>query len=82
MSTITIDTHKTIQKLMAKGYTEKQAEGFVEALTESDLVTRDYLDSRLSVLKSDIMAEMYKALLIHGLIVVATIVAVAKAFWV
>jgi hypothetical protein len=80
MSTITIDTHKTIQKLMAKGYTEKQAEGFVEALTESDLVTRDYLDSRLSVLKSDIMAEMYKALLIHGLIVVATIVAVAKAF--
>lgn len=80
MSTITIDTHKTIQKLMAKGYTEEQAEGFVEALTESDLVTRDYLDSRLSVLKSDIMAEMYKALLIHGLIVVATIVAVAKAF--
>ncbi len=80
MSTITIDTHKTIQKLMAKGYTEEQAEGFVEALTESDLVTKDYLDSKLSVLKSDIMAEMYKALLIHGLIVVATIVAVAKAF--
>ncbi len=80
MNTITIDTHKTIQKLMAKGYTEKQAEGFVEALTESDLITKDYLDSKLSVLKSDIMAEMYKALLIHGLIVVATIVAVAKAF--
>ncbi len=80
MNTITIDTHKTIQKLMAKGYTEKQAEGFVEALTESDLVTREYLDGKLSVLKSDIMAEMYKALLIHGLIVVATIVAVAKVF--
>ncbi len=80
MNTITVDTHKTIQKLMAKGYTEKQAEGFVEALTESDLITKDYLDSKLSVLKSDIMAEMYKALLIHGLIVVATIVAVAKAF--
>lgn len=43
-------------------------------------ITREYLDSRLSVLKSDIVAEMYKTLLIHGLIVVATIVAVAKAF--
>lgn len=76
MNTITIDTHKTIQKLMAKGYTEKQAEGFVEALTESELVTKTYLDSKLFELR----AEMYKALLIHGLIVVATIVAVAKAF--
>lgn len=76
MNTITIDTHKTIQKLMKQGYTEKQAEGFVEALTESELVTKTYLDSKLNELR----AEMYKALLIHGLIVVATIIAVAKAF--
>lgn len=76
MSTITIDTHKTIQKLMKQGYTEEQAEGFVDALTESELVTKTYLDSKLNELR----AEMYKALLIHGLIVVATIVAVAKAF--
>ncbi|MEZ4103976.1 MAG: hypothetical protein R3B60_01685 [Candidatus Paceibacterota bacterium] len=80
MNTITIDTHKTIQKLMKKGYTEEQAEGFVEALTESDIVTKDYLDSKLIELRLDIRAEMYKALLIHGLIVVATIIAVAKAF--
>ncbi len=80
MSTITIDTRKTIQKLMKKGYTEEQAEGFVEALTESELVTKTYLDSRLTELKLDIKAEMYRALLIHGLIVVATIIAAAKAF--
>ncbi|USN87365.1 MAG: hypothetical protein H6779_03035 [Candidatus Nomurabacteria bacterium] len=80
MNIVTVDTHKTIRKLMEKGYTEKQAEGFVEALTESDLVTKDYLDSKLTELRLDIRAEMYKALLIHGLIVVATMIAVAKAF--
>lgn len=42
MNTIAIDTHKTIRKLMDKGYTEEQAEGFVNALTESELVTKTY----------------------------------------
>lgn len=58
MNTIAIDTHKTIRKLKEKGYTEEQAEGFVEALTESELVTKSYLDTRLTDLKIEILKMM------------------------
>ena len=75
MNTIAVDTHKTIQKLKDKGYTEKQAEGFVEALTETELVTKSYLDARFS----EFEAKLYKALLIHGLVIVLAILAAAEA---
>lgn len=48
MNTMAIDTHKTILRLKEKGFTQDQAEGIVESLTGSDLVTRDYLDKRLA----------------------------------
>lgn len=85
MNTIAIDTHKTIMKLKQKGYTEEQAEGFVEALTESELVTTGYLDNRLNALENslqssikDLRTEMYRALLIHGLVIVGAILAAAN----
>lgn len=43
MTTFAIDTHKTINKLVERGFSQKQAEGLVEALTESALVTKDDL---------------------------------------
>lgn len=43
MTTISIDTHKTINKLIQRGFSQEQAEGLVEALTESALVTKDDL---------------------------------------
>lgn len=51
MSTIAIDTYKTINKLIEKGFTKEQAEGMVEALTESALVTKDDLSSAVKDLK-------------------------------
>ena len=78
MNTFAIDTYKTINKLKQKGYTEKQAEGFIEALTESDLITKTYFDSRLNELELRFTAKLYNVLLIHGLAMVATIVTVAK----
>lgn len=42
-----LDTHKTIQKLQAKGFTAEQAEGIVEVLTDSTLVTKDDLYTAL-----------------------------------
>lgn len=46
MNTVAIDTLKTVQKLQAKGFTAEQAEGIVDALTESELVTKtDLRDS-------------------------------------
>ena len=59
MNTIPLDTHKTIRKLIERGFTQEQAEGVVEVLTESELLTKDYFEARL-----------YRALLVHGLTVV------------
>ena len=86
MNTIAIDTHKTIMKLKQKGYSEEQAEGFVEALTESELVTTSYLDDKVKELRgeirevrSDLTIKLYSVLLVHGLVIVATILTVAKS---
>lgn len=46
MSTIAIDTYKTIQKLQEKGFSLEPAEGVVEALTESALVTKTDLSTK------------------------------------
>jgi len=64
---IAIDTHKTILKLKDKGFTQEQAEGVIEVLTESDLLTKDYFEARL-----------YRALLIHGLAVVGALLAASN----
>lgn len=66
MNTVALDTHKTIQKLVERGFTQEQAEGVVEIITENDLVTQQYLDLRLA----EFEAKMYKAFLVHGLVVV------------
>ncbi|MEO9894787.1 MAG: hypothetical protein ABJD13_02530 [Paracoccaceae bacterium] len=51
MNAITLDTYKTVQKLQAKGFTVEQAEGIVDALTESELVTKQDLKLSVSELK-------------------------------
>ncbi len=43
MNTIAFDTYQIINKLKAKGFTEAQAQGIIEALTESDYVTNGSL---------------------------------------
>ena len=43
MSTLAIDTYKTVNNLIDKGFTREQAEGVIEALTESELVTKSDL---------------------------------------
>lgn len=73
MNTIAIDTLKTVKNLQNKGFTQEQAEGVIDALTESNLVTREYLDLRLSEFET----KLYRALLIHGLTVVGAILAAA-----
>ncbi len=54
MTTIALDTHKTIQKLQAKGFSAPQAEGIVDALTESELVTKTDLRTELKLQAADI----------------------------
>lgn len=64
MATIALDTHKSIQKLVAKGFTQEQAEGLIEVLTESELVTRQYLDTRLAEMRAGII--QWTAVLLLG----------------
>ena len=59
---------------MKKGYTQEQAEGFVEVLTETEIVTKSYMDMQLSGFE----AKLYKALLIHGLAVVLAVLAAVE----
>jgi len=47
MTTITLDTFKTVQKLQTKGFSAAQAEGIVSTLTESEIVTKS--DLRIAV---------------------------------
>lgn len=58
---LAMDTHKTIRNLMAKGYTQEQAEGFVDAIADSELITKSYLDVSLANLKIQILIYLLTA---------------------
>jgi len=76
MATITFDTLKFVKKLEAAGVPPEQAEAFAEAFrdaTGEELVTRDYLDSRLESIKSDIIKWVAGLLIAQGA-VIATLV--------
>ena len=70
MNAVTLDTYKTIQKLQSKGFSVEQAEGIVDALTESELVTKQDLKLAISELKADLKVWMAMALLAQGALVV------------
>ena len=59
MATIAIDTHKTINKLVEKGFSKEEAEGLVNVLTESNLVTKDDLISVVKDLKIWVLMMLY-----------------------
>jgi len=66
MTAITLDTHKTIQKPQAKGFSAAQAEGIVDALTESELITKS--DLRLAM--ADLKVWVAVMLLAQGSLIV------------
>ena len=70
MNAIALDTYKTIQKLQTKGFSADQAEGIVDALTESELVTKQDLKLAIAELKSDLKVWVAMALLAQGALVV------------
>ena len=82
--TLLMDTHEAIRRLREGGHSESQAEAIVELLQEttSQLVTRDYLDSRLEQFRAEVVgelrAEMYRILFIHAGVVIGAVVALVK----
>ncbi|WP_425092917.1 hypothetical protein [Tropicimonas sp. S265A] len=74
MNAVTIDTYKTIQKLQAKGFTAEQAEGIVDALTESELVTKADLRSTVGELET----RLYRAMLIQTGAIAAIVIGIMQ----
>lgn len=57
MSVVTFDTLKFVERLERAGFSREQSAAIAEAFREAtgeELVTRSYLDARLSELKSDV----------------------------
>lgn len=71
MNTIALDTHKTIKNLTQRGFTQEQAEGVVEALAESELVTKSDLHVGLSDQKTSIIQWVAALLIAQAGLVVA-----------
>ena len=70
MNAVTLDMYKTIQKLQTKRFSVEQAEGIVDALTESELVTKSDLRAGLTELKADLKLWVALMLLGHGTVIV------------
>lgn len=83
MSTITFDTLKFARKLASSGFPPEQADALAEAFrdaTSEELVTRDYLNSRIVDVEAKIEAakgdiiKWVAGLLIAQAAVIATLV--------
>jgi predicted glycoside hydrolase/deacetylase ChbG (UPF0249 family) len=62
---LAIDTHRFVKNLTKSGFTEAQAEALAEEqvrLFTSQLVTRDYFDTQMASLRSELMAYIDKML--------------------
>ncbi len=73
---ITFDTLASAKKLISAGFTQQQAEAQTEILAEmvdEQLVSRQYLDIRLSEMKADII-KWVAAMLVAQAAIVATLV--------
>lgn len=71
MASISLDTLKTVQKLQTKGFTAEQAEGIVETLTESELVTKSDLKLGLSAQSAELKVWVAGMLVAQAALVVA-----------
>lgn len=74
MNTIALDTHKTIRKLQTRGFSEEQAEGIIDALTESDLATKSDLRSEISGLEM----RIYRAMLVQTGVIAAIVIGIVQ----
>jgi hypothetical protein len=79
MSTITFDTLDATRRLRDAGFDEKQVETVVRVLSDaqSNLVTREYFDSRMSVVD----AKFDKLTWMMGVLIAIAIANFAKQFF-
>jgi hypothetical protein len=72
---VLIDTLKAAEIMEAAGFTEQQAKAVIEAFTPAndELVTKSYLDQRLSNLEQRMMTRIYGAQVASVLALIAVL---------
>lgn len=74
MNAVTLDTYKTIHNLQAKGFSVEQAEAIVDALTQSELVTK----SDLTFALGDLEGRMYRAMLLQTGVIAGLVIGIVQ----
>ena len=79
MTTITFDTLKLVDKLKAAGIPQEQAEAVVRVIAEAqdELVTKTYLDGKLSPILTDLAVLKW----MMGVLLAGVLSLVLKAFF-
>jgi hypothetical protein len=79
MTTITFDTLKLVDKLKAAGISQEQAEAVVRVIAEAqdELVTKTYLDIKLSLILTDLAILKW----MMGVLLAGVLSLVLKAFF-
>ena len=73
---VTFDTLRSVQRLRGAGVPEAHAEATVEVIADAQtrLVTKQDLDAAIKALR----AEMWRAFLIHGAILIGAVAALTR----
>ena len=79
MATITFDTLKLVDKLKAAGIPQEQAEAVIRVIAEAqdELVTKTYLDSKLTPIFTDLAVLKW----MMGVLLAGVLSLVLKAFF-
>jgi hypothetical protein len=84
MSTLGFDTLEHIKKLKAVGFTDAQAEaqtGLIVNLIETQVVTREYLNSRLQIELAPIKADSVLLKWMMSIVLGGIMTLILKAFF-
>ena len=71
------DTHAAVSALQERGASEELAEGIVETVRKAELSSNPATQGDIARAVSDLRAELYRSLLIHGFVTVGAVIGAA-----
>ena len=86
IATLYMDTYRIVQLLQTKGYSKEEAEGFIEAIREINLVgvatKQDLLEIRTELKEdiTDLKGDMLKFQLVQTVAIIGVMIALTQLF--
>ena len=86
IATLYMDTYRIVQLLQTKGYGKKEAEGFIEAIREINLLgaatKQDLLEIRTELKEdiTDLKGDMLKFQLVQTVAIIGVMIALTQLF--